>query len=152
MKYNGEAFVGTLFAQLIEQKISEVTYDEIMKTVDAYKASNPDSKIKVTVKDIKNAAKKKKSAEISYDKKTKTVKLNNFSINAYYQLHWSYEAMSLRLYGEDFAKKVLDAYLASKWLWEKGSVKTSLFACVSLTFNNEPWYYLVTYLCFLKAS
>ena len=114
MKYDGEFFVGTLFCKLIEEKIFEVTFDESMKAADNFlaeaKKTDPNAKLKVTIKDIKKACKKKKLANIYFDKNAKKVVFKELSINAYYQMHWSYEASALRLYGEDFPQKVLKAY------------------------------------------
>lgn len=132
MKYDGESFVGTLFCKLIERKVTEVSFDEVLKTAEKFveleSKSDPKIKLKVSVKDIKKAAKRKEKAKIVFDKKAKVVKFTDESINAYYQLHWAYEAMSLRLYGDDFAERVLEAYLASKWFAWKENVKVLLFA------------------------
>lgn len=118
MKYDGESFVGTLFCKLIERKVTEVSFDEVLKTAEKFveleSKSDPKIKLKVSVKDIKKAAKRKERAKVVFDNKAKVVKFTDESINAYYQLHWAYEAMALRLYGDDFAERVLEAYLASK--------------------------------------
>lgn len=115
MKYNGENFAGTLIATLILEKKTEVSLDEILKAANAFaeKESKSDRKFKlvVTEKDVKKVCKRKKNV-LKYDKSAKKVIFLSNSIDAYYHLHWGYEAMSLRLYGVDFSEKVLAAYKA----------------------------------------
>lgn len=117
MKFNGENYAGTLICNLIKEKFSEVSLSEIQEAANTFLAQelmlrDPRAKLSVSEKDVK-AVCRRKSKVLKYDKKAKKVIILENTVDAYYHLHWGYEAMSSRLYGEDFSERVLESFYDS---------------------------------------